>query len=36
MNSIVSERFKLDQGVPQSSCLGHSPVFCITDHHGKS
>ena len=42
INGIMSEQFKLDHGVPQGSCLGpveiteySSPVFSITDHHGK-
>ena len=42
INSAASEQFKLDQGVPQGSCLGpvvftdySSPVFSVNDQHGK-
>ena len=39
INGIVSEQFKLDQFVPQSSCRwihrSSSPVFSIIDQHGK-
>ena len=42
INDTKSEQFKLDQGVPQGSCLGHvvftdysSPVFSVIDQHGK-
>ena len=42
INGTTSEQFKLDQGVPQGSCLGpveftrySSPVFSIIDLHGK-
>ena len=38
----MSEQFKLDQRVPQGSCLGpvvftdySSPVFSVIDQHGK-
>ena len=42
INGTASEQFKLDQGVPQGSCLGpvvfidcSSPVFSVIDQHGK-